>query len=68
MSRPDNKYCPECIFFEGLEWKDTVAYREKHGHTGCSGIPHATGEFPYDYPPHCFRDTPLPTIDDDYSI
>ena len=68
MSRPDNKYCPECIFFEGIEWDDIKKYREEHNHTGCSGIPAATGEFPYDSHPHCFRDTPLPTVDDDYVI
>ena len=27
MSIPDNKYCPECIFFEGIEWNDIVEYR-----------------------------------------
>ncbi len=64
----DNKYCPECIDFCGLEWSDMKAFIEKNGRTGCSGIPAATGEFPYDSHPHCFRDEPMPTVDDDYVI
>ena len=69
MPTPDNKYCPECIFFEGKTYDAVKEFRKKNkGHIGCSGIPFADGEFPYDCHAHCFRDTPYPKFDDDYII
>ena len=59
--KPDNKYCPECTRFEGETYDETMAFREKYGFSGCSGIPHSSGEFPYKYHPHCFTDKKILT-------
>ena len=61
MSRPDNKYCPECTRYEGETYEETMAFYKKYGFSGCSGIPSSSGEFPYDYHIHCFTDKPILT-------
>ena len=66
MAIPDNKYCPECIYFGGRDWDEIQEYYQKHGNRGCSGIPSATGEFPFNYHPHCFSDQLPP--EPDYEI
>jgi len=58
---PDNKYCPECTRYEGETFDEAMAFREKYGFSGCSGIPSSSGEFPYDCHPHCFTDEKILT-------
>ena len=57
---PDNKYCPTCAEFEG----DGMDFYKKFGRSGCSGIPSASGEFPFDSKVHCFVDGPTKTFDE----
>ena len=59
--KPDNKYCPECTNFEGETYDEVIAFREKYGFCGCSGIPSSSGEFPYECHPHCFTDEEILT-------
>lgn len=61
---PDNKYCPECTTFEGETYDEVMEFREKYGFSGCSGIPHSSGEFPYKFHPHCFTDEKILTNDE----
>lgn len=59
MSGPDNKFCPECSQYSSDH--DHFDFYEKYGIIACDGIPHASGEFPYNSPPHCFTSEPLKT-------
>lgn len=59
--KPDNKFCEQCSYYDG---NDHFKFLEKYGYMGCSGIPHASGEFPYDAKPHCFTDEKLLTKDE----
>jgi len=61
MSNPDNKYCKDCAMYEGDKWNSFSDFRQKYGRYGCSGIPDASTEFPYEYHPHCFIKEPLKT-------
>jgi len=60
MANPDNKYCTECSYYNNFD----PDFYEKYGNTGCSGIDHSSGEFPYECHPHCFSDVPLLTLEE----
>jgi hypothetical protein len=62
MSKPDNRFCPCCTSFYGETYDKMTDFLEKNSHSGCSGIPHSSGEFPYDSKPHCFTIEPVLTI------
>lgn len=61
MPYTDNKCCKNCTMFEGTNWDSCIKFIKKYGEYGCSGIPSASGEFPYNAPAHCFTEKPLKT-------
>lgn len=64
MSKPDNQHCVKCTSFGGETYDEVRNFYNKYGRSGCSGIPHRSGEFPYDSHPHCFTSEPQLTEDE----